>query len=97
MKKQINYPKVQQFRNIVSTIRRGSSFDDLDNDGNPIYNENRQKPILTFTGTVKLHGTNASVCYNQKEGFWAQSRSRIITSESDNAGFAFLQKMNKMN
>lgn len=89
MKKQINYPKIQQFRNVVSTIRRESSFVGLDADENPIYNDALQKPILTFKGTVKLHGTNAAVCYNEVSGFWAQSRSRVITPESDNAGFAF--------
>lgn len=90
MKKQINYPKIQQFRNVVSTIRRESSFVGLDADENPIYNDALQKPILTFKGTIKLHGTNAAVCYNEISGIWFQSRSRIITPESDNAGLGNL-------
>jgi len=48
-----------------------------------------KKPVLTFKGTVKLHGTNAGVSYNYTDGIWAQSRDNIITPLKDNAGFAF--------
>ena len=41
-----------------------------------------------MTGTVKLHGTNASRSINQDGEQWSGSRSKIITPESDNAGFA---------
>jgi hypothetical protein len=53
------------------------------------------KPVLTFKGTVKLHGTNAGVSYNEVDGLWAQSRENIITPEKDNAGFAFFVESNK--
>lgn len=43
---------------------------------------------LDFYGTIKLHGTNAGVGYNNQNGMWYQSRSNIITPEKDNAGFA---------
>lgn len=88
MKKQIDYPKIHQFRNIVSSIRKGCEFVGVDENGEATFNHNLSKPIINFTGTVKLHGTNAAVCMNEKE-FWVQSRTRIITPESDNAGFAF--------
>lgn len=89
MKKQISYPKIQQFRNVISTIRRQSTFVGLDENEEAIYDNTKKLPVLEFTGTVKLHGTNAAVCYNEIEGIWFQSRTRIITPESDNAGFAF--------
>jgi hypothetical protein len=60
-----------------------------DEDGNPIFDNTIPLPTLKFHGTVKLHGTNASICYNQVDGLWIQSRERIITPESDNAGFAW--------
>jgi hypothetical protein len=94
-KKHISYPKIAQFRNIISTIRRQVQFVGLDLDGNPIYDSSIANPILTFTGTVKLHGTNAGVCYNETDGLWYQSRNRILTVESDNAGFAFFADSNK--
>lgn len=89
MKKQISYPKIVQFRNVISSIRRQASFVGLDEEGNAIYDDTLKLPKLKFKGTVKLHGTNAGVCYNNLEGMWCQSRTRIITPENDNAGFAF--------
>lgn len=95
MKKHISYPKIQQFRNVIATINREVTFTGLDDDGNAIYDPSIKKPTLTFTGTVKLHGTNASVCFNSQDGFWIQSRKNIITVEKDNFGFAFFAESNK--
>ena len=95
MKKHISYPKITQFRNVVSNINREITFTGLDKDGNAIYDPSIKKPTLTFKGTVKLHGTNASVCFNSKDGFWIQSRNNIITLENDNAGFAFFAESRK--
>jgi hypothetical protein len=49
---------------------------------------NAPKEELVFVGTVKLHGTNASVVFEKDGSMYAQSRSKIITPEDDNAGFA---------
>tara|TARA_R110000868_G_scaffold110580_1_gene299423 strand:+ start:341 stop:1375 length:1035 start_codon:yes stop_codon:yes gene_type:complete len=95
MKKHISYPKIAQFRNIVANINREITFTGLDEDGNAIYDPSIKKPTLTFKGTVKLHGTNASVCFNSENGFWIQSRQNIITVEKDNAGFAFFAESHK--
>ena len=43
---------------------------------------------LTFTGTVKVHGTNAAVVIHPDGTYHCQSRSRIVTTEDDNLGFA---------
>jgi len=96
MKKHISYPKIAQFRNVVSNINREITFTGLDEDGNAIYDPSIKKPTLTFKGTVKLHGTNASVCFNSENGFWIQSRQNIITIEKDNAGFAFFAESHKI-
>jgi hypothetical protein len=96
MKKHISYPKIEQFRNVVSNINREITFTGLDEDGNAIYDPSIKKPTLTFKGTVKLHGTNASVCFNSQYGFWVQSRQNIITIEKDNAGFAFFAESHKI-
>tara|TARA_R110000796_G_scaffold250898_1_gene381151 strand:- start:64 stop:1092 length:1029 start_codon:yes stop_codon:yes gene_type:complete len=96
MKKHISYPKIAQFRNIISNINREITFTGLDSDGIAVYDPSIKKPILTFKGTVKLHGTNASVCFNSENGFWIQSRQKIITIEKDNAGFAFFAESHKV-
>lgn len=82
-------PSIEQFRNVIANINRQFSFVGLDTQGEAIYDHTLPKPKLTFTGTVKLHGTNAAVCYNKNGGLWAQSKENIITPEQDNMGFAF--------
>jgi hypothetical protein len=83
------FPDIGQFRNAVKSVERISAFVGLDEDGEPVYDRNKPKPTISYVGTVKLHGTNAAVAIdlNTNESH-VQSRSRIITWESDNAGFA---------
>lgn len=95
MKKHISFPSIEQFRNVIANINRQFNFIGLDEAGEPMYDVTLPKPVLSFTGTVKLHGTNAGVCYNAVDGLWVQSRENIITPESDNAGFAFFVESNK--
>ena len=95
MKKHISFPSIEQFRTVVSNINRHYNFTGLDANGEATYDVTLPKPKLTFKGTVKLHGTNAGVCYNAVDGLWAQSRENIITPESDNAGFAFFVESNR--
>lgn len=47
-------------------------------------------PTLNFTGTVKVHGTNAGIRIENAEAttVQAQGRDREVTFEHDNAGFA---------
>jgi len=93
-KRHISFPSIEQFRNIVSNINRTYNFTGLDEAGEATYDHSKPKPKLTFKGTVKLHGTNAGVCFNTNDGIWVQSRENIITPESDNAGFAFFVNSN---
>lgn len=95
MKKHISFPSIEQFKNIIADINRSYNFVGLDENGDAIYDPSRPKPVLTFKGTIKLHGTNAGVSFNMLEGMWAQSRENIITPEKDNAGFAFFVETNR--
>jgi hypothetical protein len=72
----IAFPEIQQFRNTIKLVRERA------------FDLNILPPTLTFVGTVKLHGTNASVVFPAVGGYYCQSRSQIITPENDNAGFA---------
>lgn len=94
MKKLIKMPSIEQFRNVVKNINHMSSFVELV-DGEPVYDRTRKSPILKAIGTIKLHGTNAAVCYNDVDGMWFQSKENIITPEQDNAGFAFFGTQNQ--
>ena len=95
MKKMIKFPSIEQFRAIVSNVNRHFNFIGLDENGDAIYDQTLPKPVIKFKGTVKLHGTNAGVSFNNIGGLWAQSRENIITVEKDNAGFAFFVESNK--
>lgn len=95
MKKHISFPSIGQFKNVIADINRRYNFVGLDENGNAIYDPSRPKPVLTFKGTIKLHGTNFGVSYNELEGMWAQSRENIITPEKDNAGSAFFVETNR--
>ena len=94
MEKHIAYPKIPQFRNIIRDICHQSSFVGLNENGEPMYNELLPKPVLTFIGTAKLHGTSGSVC-QKCDTMWYQSRKNVITPVKDNAGFAFFADSNK--
>ncbi len=75
-----SYSSIEQLRHLVKDVEH--------------YFPAGERPTLEFYGTVKLHGTNAGIGYNGKD-IWAQSRSNIITTKQDNAGFAFFLETNK--
>lgn len=78
------FPSIDQFRGVIKQIRDYSK-----KHGKPV-------PTLKFTGTVKLHGTNAAVGYcADTDSIWVQSRERVITPFDDNAGFARYVEDNK--
>lgn len=95
IKKIIKYPSTLQFRGVVKNISERIAFIGLDENGKAMYDPSIKKPTLTFRGTVKLHGTNAGVSYNNIHGMWAQSKEQIITVQHDNAGFAFFAHSNE--
>jgi hypothetical protein len=80
MKRFIGYGKIGQFRDVLHDIKK--EYGD-----NPL-------PTASCRYTEKIHGTNASVCFDG-ENFWVQSRKNIITPEKDNAGCAFWCYANK--
>lgn len=92
--KHIKYPKTLQFRNIVSNISRVITFVGLDENGDAMYDPTIKKPTLTFRGTVKLHGTNAGISYNNENGIYTQSRNNTFTLDKTDShmGFTFFVK-----
>ena len=89
MKRFISYGSTPQFRQAVKDITFAAQYTHYDEvEDHPVTDTSLQLPTLTFTGTEKIHGTNAAVCYSNPDGFWVQSRKNIITPEKDNAGCA---------
>lgn len=84
----IRYPEIEQFRNAIHKVTCAARHIGVDNGGDPIYDHTKVLPVLTYEGTVKLHGTNAAICWNATTSeLWFQSRDTILTLEKDNAGF----------
>lgn len=69
------FPSINQFRSAVKAEREWAEY------------HNVQPRKRKFVGTVKLHGTNAGLAMENGQ-IVCRSRSRIITPDDDNMGFA---------
>ena len=76
----ISYPDTQLFRHVIVQVEKYIRRREEDQD--------KELPTMKFIGTVKLHGSNASIGYQKDSGHWCQSRNNIVTPQKDNAGFA---------
>ena len=75
--KHIKFPSIDQFKNVIKKISDRANFHSC-----PV-------PTFDFTGTVKLHGTNAAVVQDRDTSeIYSQSRDRIVVLGNDNYGFA---------
>ena len=80
----IKYPSTNNFRHSVDDVLKKPGY----------YSDSSN---IVFARTVKIHGTNASIVYNiRTKDIVAQSRNRILTLKSDNAGFAAWVDTNKL-
>lgn len=75
------YDKIRQFKDIVRNIRFLANHKGIDENGEPLV-EGSLKPTIEFTGTIKLHGTNAGICYTPIKGIIAQKRSTLLAVDS---------------
>jgi len=91
----IKFPEIGQFRQTIRVVTDRARYIGKDDNGDAIFDNNKKLPTLTFTGSVKLHGTNAGVTLSKDGEMYAQSREHIISVENDNAGFAFFVESNK--
>lgn len=83
----VKFPSIEQYRHLIKQVEQDTRYNGRDAEGKPIYDLSKPLPTLQFCGTVKLHGTNAAVCYNEKNGIYAQSRNRVLSTNKDNSGF----------
>lgn len=82
----VKYPSIEQLRGVVRDVRARADYQGKDEEGKAIYKHTENYPVLKFQGTIKLHGTNASIVkYNDRIEF--QSRERVLSLCDDNAGF----------
>lgn len=84
----IKFPSIEQYRNVVKKVKDKATFIGLDESGVAKFDPHIKKPTITFTQTVKIHGTNAGVSLTKDGDFGQQSRNRLISVDKDNYGFA---------
>jgi hypothetical protein len=87
MKKHCSFPNIEKFITICDNISSRTRYVGESNDGIPIYDKNISLPILTFTGTVKLHGSNCGVTMSRDGEIYPQSRENLLSIESNNVNF----------
>lgn len=82
----IPFGSINQFRQVVREVKSHSDYAGKDENGDPIYKHTGDYPIITFKGTVKLHGTNAAIV-KYKDRIEYQSRERVLSLDADNCQF----------
>jgi len=88
MAKMYSFPEIKKLNDTGHSVTETTRFNGFDSNGNPIYDMIKPLPIVPFTGTTKIHGTNAGIGYNiSTNTLWAQSRSHVLSEESTNSGF----------
>lgn len=83
--------KIPQYRNIIQSVHMHHDFAGKDELDNPIYKHTTDYPTLRFTGTVKIHGTNAQITYKKGLGIQVGKRSSLIGQDQLGAHFGFNQ------
>ena len=81
------YPSIERFRNIIKDIRTQHDYVGKDEEGTTLLEHSSPYPTLRFTGTIKLHGTNAGIVKYANGELDYQSRERVLSIGDDNAGF----------
>ena len=89
------YPSTESLKNLSHQVRQKANFVGLDENNDPIFKEAIQ-PIIEFVGTIKLHGSNGGIIFTNQHNnngevigqtISFQSRNRVLSLTSDNAGF----------
>lgn len=82
------FPSIDQFSHVRRNVLHKAQYRGKDENGEIIMDRTATMPTLSYEGTQKLHGTNGCLVFMVNDGFYCQSRERIVSVCSDNAGFA---------
>ncbi len=84
------FPSISQFRQVVRNVSHKNSYVGEDDSGEPIYDGSKPLPTLKFHGSVKLHGTNASVVLDKDGNLYPQSRNNALEFGGSNGHQGFV-------
>ncbi len=92
--KHITMSKIGKFTDTIQDIKRRVYYVDTLENGDIVLDETRKLPEVTYSCTVKTHGTFAGIVYDGQD-IQAESKGNLITTKDDNAGFAEFVEYNK--
>jgi len=89
------FPHIEQLRNVLTSLKhKYQNPTQVSDERKWIFDETLPLPTIEFRGTVKLHGTNAAIVFDQFGNLYTQSREKVLTSKEDNSGFcAFVNQL----
>lgn len=58
------FKKIRQFKDCIQGAKLRAQYRGQDENDRPIYDKGAELPSLTFKGTVKVHGTNAGIAFD---------------------------------
>lgn len=85
--KMVKFNSIGQFASVVKHVRTKHDFKEV-KDGVDVFEHISPYPTLSFSGTPKIHGSNAGIVVSESGELTAQSRNRTLSLTSDNQGFA---------
>lgn len=77
--KNIKFHSTGQFRNVVKNIQTATRYVGFDEETQkPIFDLTKKLPTISYIGTTKLHGTNASIILHEDLSITFHSKNNIL-------------------
>ncbi len=83
----VHFPHIYDPANTFRKISMQAAYAGRDENGDPIYDGTRPKPKMTFTGHVKVHGTNAAIRFEPDGSIVCQQRNGDVPPDEGHMGF----------
>ncbi|AFI55372.1 hypothetical protein TSMG0089 [Halocynthia phage JM-2012] len=79
MKEKINnFPKIGEFRKVVKYVTERAQFKGLDSSNKPIFDRSVELPVISYIGTVKMHGTNGRIVLSEDGTISFHSKESLL-------------------
>lgn len=92
----VSFPHIYDPKNAFKRVSMRASYVGRDANDQPIYDGMRPKPLVTFVGQVKVHGTNAAIRFEEDGRIVCQQRGGDVPDDASHFGFkAFVQALPK--
>ena len=92
----VSFPHIYDPKNAFKRVSMRASYVGRDENDQPIYDGMRPKPLVTFVGQVKVHGTNAAIRFEEDGRIVCQQRGGDVPDDGGHFGFkAFVRALPK--